>query len=218
MSELAYEKDLKSFALYGIEGSNPSSAMELLMPPKIENDTYFKNLIVSGAITVTAKGFVFNTKTKRNIGYSQKLSDKGNGCYRSVGWKDPVTKKVIHIQVHRLVWIAHNGPIPLGLTINHKDGNKSNNSINNLEVASYSDNNCHAISAGLKKHSAETLKKLRAVQSGERHPFAKLTNKQAVEIRNLYSKDCNMYKLAEIFGCSYTSINRIINRKSYRDC
>ena len=36
--------------------------------------------------------------------------------------------------VHRLVWEAFNGPIPKGLQINHKDENKLNNCLNNLEM------------------------------------------------------------------------------------
>ena len=36
--------------------------------------------------------------------------------------------------VHRLIWEAFNGPIPKGLQINHKDENKLNNCLNNLEV------------------------------------------------------------------------------------
>ena len=35
---------------------------------------------------------------------------------------------------HRLVWVFHNGPIPEGYDVHHKDGNKLNNKINNLEV------------------------------------------------------------------------------------
>ena len=36
--------------------------------------------------------------------------------------------------IHRLVWEEFNGVIPKGLQINHKDGNKSNNHIDNLEL------------------------------------------------------------------------------------
>ena len=36
--------------------------------------------------------------------------------------------------VHRLVWETFVGPIPEGLQINHKDENKCNNSLENLEV------------------------------------------------------------------------------------
>jgi hypothetical protein len=38
------------------------------------------------------------------------------------------------IMEHRLVWENHNGKIPKGYFIHHKDGNKLNNDINNLEI------------------------------------------------------------------------------------
>ena len=36
--------------------------------------------------------------------------------------------------VHRLLWEAFRGPIPSGLEINHRDGNRSNNRLDNLEL------------------------------------------------------------------------------------
>lgn len=54
--------------------------------------------------------------------------------------------------IHRLVANAFI-PNPNNLsTVNHKDGNKHNNTVANLEWASYSDNNQHAYDNGL-KHS-----------------------------------------------------------------
>ena len=43
-------------------------------------------------------------------------------------------KKRKNRSVHRLVWEAFNGPIPSGMEINHKDENKTNNSLENLEI------------------------------------------------------------------------------------
>ena len=43
------------------------------------------------------------------------------------------------IHAQRWVWINHYGAIPPGMDIHHKDGNKSNNSIENLEMLSRSD-------------------------------------------------------------------------------
>jgi len=36
--------------------------------------------------------------------------------------------------VHRRVWEEHRGPIPAGAVIHHKDGNRLNNRIENLEL------------------------------------------------------------------------------------
>ena len=43
-------------------------------------------------------------------------------------------KEGYHSQkLHRLIWEKHYGPIPEGYVIHHKDGNKLNNNISNLE-------------------------------------------------------------------------------------
>ncbi len=41
---------------------------------------------------------------------------------------------------HRAIWIMHNGAIPIGYEIDHKDTNKSNNIISNLRLATRSQN------------------------------------------------------------------------------
>ena len=43
------------------------------------------------------------------------------------------------VRLHRAVWEYHNGKIPDGFHIHHKDGNRSNNQIENLEMLSRSD-------------------------------------------------------------------------------
>lgn len=56
-----------------------------------------------------------------------------------------VNGKRAHAGAHRVVWRFFNGDIPLGMTINHKNGNKSDNRPENLELATYSDQIKHAI-------------------------------------------------------------------------
>jgi len=46
--------------------------------------------------------------------------------------------------LHRLVFEYFNSPIPYKRVINHKDGNKSNNHIDNLECITQSENIKHA--------------------------------------------------------------------------
>jgi len=42
-------------------------------------------------------------------------------------------------RLHRLIWQKLKGPIPKGFDIHHKDGNKLNNSIDNLECISHAE-------------------------------------------------------------------------------
>ena len=53
--------------------------------------------------------------------------------------------------MHRVVWAFHHGPIPAGCHIHHRDGDRSNNDIANLE--------CVAASKHVGKHAAEMLPK-----------------------------------------------------------
>ena len=47
--------------------------------------------------------------------------------------------------VHRVVWESFHGPIPDGYEINHKDCNKKNNRIDNLELVTHKENMDHAV-------------------------------------------------------------------------
>jgi predicted XRE-type DNA-binding protein len=71
--------------------------------------------------------------------------------------------------VHRLVMLAFVGPSEL--QVNHKDGNKANNNLSNLEYCTATENIRHAVDTGLK-----------VGQQGERHSQAKLSDAQASEI------------------------------------
>jgi hypothetical protein len=56
-------------------------------------------------------------------------------------------KGVAH--VHSLVAEAHIGPRPAGMEINHKDGDKGNCAVSNLEYVTRSENGKHAWRTGL---------------------------------------------------------------------
>lgn len=51
--------------------------------------------------------------------------------------------------IHRLVYEAFNGPLPVGMVINHIDGNKKNFELGNLEAVTPADNTRHAWKMGL---------------------------------------------------------------------
>lgn len=73
---------------------------------------------------------------------------EGYGYYVVNLRKDGQSKVV---QVHRLVaenFLENTYNLP---TVNHKDGNKQNNDVSNLEWATYRENNIHALNNGLRK-------------------------------------------------------------------
>jgi HNH endonuclease len=53
--------------------------------------------------------------------------------------RDGYWANMMPIHAHRWVWINHHGAIPEGMDIHHKDGDKDNNEIENLEMLSRSD-------------------------------------------------------------------------------
>jgi hypothetical protein len=60
-------------------------------------------------------------------------------------------------RVHRLVAKAFIGDNDSSMSVNHKDGNKLNNAVDNLEWMTFADNNKHAYKNGLKNNSLENL-------------------------------------------------------------
>lgn len=61
------------------------------------------------------------------------LTPQDNRGYKCVTICKADKKHKFHL-VHRLVWKTFVGPIPEGMQINHKDENKYNNSLENLEI------------------------------------------------------------------------------------
>ena len=51
----------------------------------------------------------------------------------------------IKYRIHRLVWMYHNGGIPLGMEIDHIDRDKHNNSIENLRLVTRTENQNNTI-------------------------------------------------------------------------
>ena len=66
------------------------------------------------------------------------LDENTCGYIRAYIWNDEGQRK--HALVHRLVYMAHVGNIPKGLQVNHKDENKANNCVGNLELLTPSQN------------------------------------------------------------------------------
>lgn len=109
------------------------------------------------------------------------------------------------LRLHRFIWECHNGIIEdTSLVINHIDGDKHNNSLDNLELVTSSENSIHAYSTGL---SFGTL--------GESNSRSKLTNEDAeVLIRMCVLGHTNSY-LGNMFNLHPNYISLVRHRKRW---
>lgn len=104
-------------------------------------------------------------------------------------------------QVHRLVIDSFYGHM-LFMEINHKDGNKKNNRITNLEWVSHKDNMTHAVNNSLVDNK------------GENHGMHKLSKGDVIYIRSVASE--SNADLARRFDISERTISDIKLRKSWK--
>ena len=86
------------------------------------------------------------------INYATKYPSVGFSLGRARKFRTASGPPTVHA-IHRLVALAFFGPRLPGYEVNHKDGNKRNNSVDNLEYVTRSENHLHAYRTGLRgKH------------------------------------------------------------------
>lgn len=110
------------------------------------------------------------------------------------------------ICIHTLVAEAFLGPRPeTAHTVNHKDGDKNNNRVENLEWASYGENNRHA-----------RLQKLNK-QHGENCNLTSFGDDKVDAVRLLWpSRRFTQKELGALFGMSEGHVYEILSGKSRR--
>lgn len=173
-------------------------------------------------------------------GRPKAISKSSNGYLIFGAFEDG---KRTNILVHRAVAGAFIRTIPKNMEVNHKDGNKLNNHISNLEIVTKSENTKHALKMGLsnltalhnsKKYYGKdhwTHKKPERLARGDnngsrKHPESilkgeqctnsKLTMLDVIDIKFQYFGGIEIKILAEIYKVSYRNIWYIVNNKSWR--
>lgn len=107
-----------------------------------------------------------------------------------------------NLRVHRVAALAFLGEPPKNWIVHHKDGNKENNTLNNLEYSTYA------------KNTRETVKQGRHNPTrGEDQPSAVLTNEQVRFIRESYLP---IRVLARKFNVARTTIKNVLIRRTWR--
>ncbi len=124
----------------------------------------FENLyLISNMGNVKSLGNGLSTNPKNKVERIMKINSHSSGYQKVKLLKDG---KPYHMLVHRLVaanWISN----PMNKKeVNHKDGNKSNNCVDNLEWATSSENKMHAVQMGLiiQKRSSENKQSKKVAQ------------------------------------------------------
>ena len=100
--------------------------------------------------------------------------------------------------VHRLVLLAFKGVSPLHT--NHKNGNKEDNRLENLEYCTQAYNNRHAFRSGLI-----------VAARGERASKSKLTENQVLKIREIYEWEIGKYSRIRDRAFSFKWLGRAFN-------
>lgn len=125
------------------------------------------------------------------------------GCYRMVTLNKNRTAKTI--QVGRLVLLSFRGPCPPGYQVNHRDDNKENNYLYNVYYGTQAENVRDCIRNGKKPD-----------KSGEKHPLARLTEKQVTRIRKRFYAGESVTNLSEEYGITSVGVWDMITGKLWK--
>lgn len=177
-------KDIKGYeGIYQVSNLGRVKALE---------ETWYSGR--NGYIKKTKPEHIMKYRLAKNTGYCLlKLTKEG---------------KEKHVLVHRLVaetFILNPNKLP---EVNHIDGNKENNCVENLEWVTAKENISHA-----------TRNKLRVID-GCNNWRAKMSPEDILFIRANYKprdKICGRNALAKKFKCSVTVISNIIARRTYKN-
>lgn len=135
-----------------------------------------------------------------------RLIPDNKGYYRYSLYKNG---KNYTVKIHRLV-AQHFIPNPDNKPqVNHINGIKIDNRVENLEWMTNEENMHHSKINNLRKGK---------MPSCEKHKNAKLTNKDVEYIRQNYKKNCRQFggdALAKLYGVHISTIIDVVNRKTY---
>lgn len=132
------------------------------------------------------------------------MSTFKSGKYQSVDLsRDGVREK---FSIHRLVLMSFEGLHKTKLHCNHIDGDKHNNSLENLEWVTPSENRVHAVKNGLDNP-----------RKGDTHPNSKLNTEIVIECRKIWDGTSkHIERLAAKYNVSPSTIRSVVLRTAWK--
>lgn len=126
------------------------------------------------------------------------------GYYKTCLAKDNINKMFF---IHRLVLLTFKPKEYFeGAEVNHKNGIKNDNMLENLEWCTRSENIQHSFDTGLI-----------ISRKGESHHKAKLTELQILQIREYHkNKEMTILEMSKIYNVHKKTISKIINNKIWK--
>lgn len=158
------------------------------------------------AVTCDVSGAIWRARSNgRNIEPRRiDLPDRSKG-YRNVVL--PVAGKWRTFKAHRVVWLFFKGAIPDGMQINHINGDRSDNRIANLELATASQN---------VRHSYDELARARPwTYTTEWRGRPRVSAEDVRAIRALHDNGHLLKEIAAKRGLSVTHVHRILTERRW---
>lgn len=168
-----------------------------------KNEEYWLNLYNEGKIEIDFEnGIVYSWLS----GHKHVIGNNASYGRSSAG---PSRKERYHILLHRFIWICANGDIPKDIEINHKNGDKRDNRLENLELVTKSGNALH---------SRRVLGNKGGNAFGEDSPSNKLMEWQVREIRRSYCPGIvKLIDLANMFNVTTSLVSAIVRNKVWKE-
>lgn len=172
-----------------------------------KNQEFFYNLILENRVEINDESTVIKIDGKQLKIFKSKNNGNTDDYYLGIYYQGHRTL------LHRFVYMYHTKQmIPNNLFINHIDGNKTNNHINNLECVTTSENVKHAYRTGLNVVTESTRKKRSKRMSGSNNPLAKLNDDLVIYYRQkLKSGEMTKKDIINELGVSRRTVEHFLD-------
>lgn len=173
-----------------------------------QNEEFVYQAILNGDLEIRPDGTIWRLRKRVWDRWLKKAvsrpckrvrAEHDNGTYLQV--RIMLDGVRVYALAHRLVFRHLKGPIPLGMTVNHEDGQKKRNHPSNLELATNSEQQIHATRVLKVGHACN--------QNGEANSMATLTAEQVSEIRRRRASGEKLLAIAKDFGIVFQTVSRI---------